>query len=109
VDCLKCQFHAETCSESGTCTCMANYAQENVALDHAMNQRLMTESAVPHYEHAAFGYGGNGNLRAQTQSVQSKKVKKGKKTRKKMLSERGAARNDTFSSHMYKMKSKSKK
>merc|ERR1719361_1464626 len=54
----------------GHALAMANYAQENVALDHAMNRRLQTESAVPQMEHRSFGYGGgNGNIRAQTQSV----------------------------------------
>jgi len=85
----------------GHALAMANYAQENVALDHAMNQRLMTESAQP------FDLRVDDNYRAR--SAMTEPARGGKKSRRKMLSERGAARNDTFSSHMYRMKTKSKK
>merc|ERR1712062_148217 len=92
----------------GHALAMANYAQENVALDHAMNRRLQTES-MAHYEMPRGGGGmsfGAAPMGATAPPASGGKKKKG---RKKMLSERGSARNDTFSSHMYTMKSRSRK
>merc|ERR1712039_854313 len=79
-----------------------------VALDHAMNRRLQTES-MAHYEMPRGGGGmsfGAAPMGATAPPASGGKKKKG---RKKMLSERGSARNDTFSSHMYTMKSRSRK
>merc|ERR1712173_288511 len=67
---------------------MANYAQENVALDHAMNRRLQTES-MAHYEMPRGGGGmsfGAAPMGATAPPASGGKKKKG---RKKMLSERG--------------------
>jgi len=72
----------------GQALAMANYAQQNVALDHAMNRQLEEER-----HRAVF---------AEPEMAAAPQRKKKKKMRK-------SARNDVFSSHMYSMKSKSRK
>merc|ERR1712079_13865 len=110
----------------GQALAMANYAQENVALDHAMNRQLQTESARLEEQlsftapslgggggimngHGHFdGFGGVGAAGPPPSVLQHSGARK-KMGKKRKMKSRTTERNDTFSSHMYKMKSKSKK
>merc|ERR1719242_2287181 len=78
---------------------LANYAQQNVALDYQMQQQIQTEQVqqmqVPQQNFNAFSF-------ASSMSARKKGKKKKEKARK-------GARNDQFSSAMYSMKSKAKR
>jgi len=116
-------FMQRNCNHRSQALAMANYAQENVALDHQMQRQLVTES-IQHYEEEDGGDWadfaaprGSGAAALTTSALRSqsakssyfgggKKSKKGKMSRSKKKKERKSARNDVFSSQMYQMKSK---
>merc|ERR1712083_649197 len=100
------QRHAQ---HRGQALAMANYAQQNVALDHQMQQQIMTErqSEMMALEDEMM----------ESRSAQSVgslglfkkgRGRRGKKSAKAKQKERKSARNDVFSSHMYGMKKSSK-
>merc|ERR1712228_584404 len=74
----------------------ANYAQENVALDHQMQRQMRSEQVVEMDEVCA------------PKSASSMFSYKGASKSKKEKARKGA-RNDQFSSAMYSMKSRAKK
>merc|ERR1712087_556984 len=82
---------------------LANYAQQNVVLDHQMQQQIHTESmAQPAMRSFAF----DGAMEQEEERASSSSWGKRSKGKKKA---RKGARNDLFSSHMYKMKKSSRK
>jgi len=89
---------------------LANYAQQNVVLDHQMQQQMHTESMAmaPQMEEMDMGFGGLAQEPARSASSVASygRAKKGGKKKRKARKE---ARNDLFSSHMYKMKKSSRK
>merc|ERR1712013_764309 len=86
---------------------LANYAQQNVVLDHQMQQQMQTEAMQPQMG-MDMGFGGLAQEPARSASSMASygRAKKGGKKKRKARKE---ARNDLFSSHMYKMKKSSRK
>merc|ERR1712087_89424 len=78
---------------------LANYAQQNVVLDHQMQRQMQTESmAMPAMA-----------MNAMAMHDEVEVESRAKKSRGKKKKARKGARNDLFSSHMYKMKKSSRK
>merc|ERR1712192_63432 len=89
---------------------LANYAQQNVVLDHQMQRQMHTESMAamapqPEMAMRSMAFGGvmEDDEEEQASSNVFRRKAKGKKKARK------GARNDLFSSHMYKMKKSSRK
>lgn len=80
---------------------LANYAQENVALDHQMQRQMKSEQIMDMNEMCA-----PKSASMVSYKGASKSKKKQKKSKEKA---RKGARNDQFSSAMYSMKSRAKK
>eukprot|EP00483_Globobulimina_turgida_P013425 UN13449 len=83
---------------------LANYAQENVALDHQMQRQMETESIQ---EQQMMHMDFDDMPPPPVSSYKSKSSKK--KAKKKKMKKRKNARNDQFSSHMYNLKKRSHK
>jgi len=109
-------YMQRNCMHRGQALAMANFAQENVALDHQMQQRIMTESiqddgwcdfepepvrgaAISGLTLSAARGGARGAVKKESKSRKKESHKSKKKKRK-------TARDDAFSSHMYSMKGK---
>lgn len=85
---------------------LANYAQQNVVLDHQMQRQMHTERmAAPAMAMAFRGADEDDEDDEEDEAASSNWGKKGKSKKKA----RKGARNDLFSSHMYKMKKSSRK
>merc|ERR1719249_387066 len=92
----------------GQALAMANFAQENVALDHQMQRRIMTESIqddgwCDFEPEPVRGAAISGLTLSAARGGARGAVKKESKSKKK---KRKTARDDAFSSHMYSMKGK---
>ena len=111
---------------------LANYAQDNVVLDHQMQRQMQTETmedinndmfnisqpAAPmmynnnNNNNNYNNYNNNNNNNSYafgSASMSSYSKPKSKKAKKKKMAKRKNARNDQFSSHVYNMKKKSHK
>merc|ERR1712141_327696 len=96
------QRHAQ---HRGQALAMANYAQQNVALDHQMQQQILTEQQdeMMELEQRSAVSAPSGSLGLFAKG----KGRRGKKSAKSKAKERKSKRNDVFSSHMYAMKKSS--